>query len=67
MLNSEEYDFNMKLTKIHKSSKDIDWIDLSSYEEEYICKGSLLKIKNFSNDEPYVELIFLILQMMKQV
>ena len=59
MLNEKEYDLNMKLTKVFKDSQIIKWVDLYMYGEEYICRGAVLDIPNFSADEKCTKLMFI--------
>ena len=59
MLSSnEEYDFDMKLTKIYKNKEEIKWINFLEYSEEYICKGNILRLYGFNENEEYTDLLF---------
>jgi len=56
MLSREEYDLEMRLTKVYKNHSD--WQRLTEYNEKYICKGAILKIFNFSDNEKCTKLLF---------
>ena len=58
MIHNEEYDLEMKLTKVYKECEEINWEKLIDYQEKYICKGAVLEIPKFTKDEKVTQLMF---------